>query len=35
MVGESTRIYHEIVFYASTTRYSFEKDQEEFWALST
>ena len=35
LVGESTWIYHEIVIYAPITQYSFEKDQDEFWALIT
>ena len=30
MVGESTRIYHEIVFHARTTQYSFKKIKKSF-----
>ena len=30
MVGESTRIYYEIVFYAPTTQYSFKKIKKGF-----
>ena len=35
MAGESTRIYHEIVFHALTTQYSFKKIKKSFELSST